>query len=196
VQLENGDLVQDAQVMVAGLETASDANGNFSFQAVPTGSYEVQAEKVVNGQRLVAREPHEVTTGSDPAVTLVLKPEAAIPPPTIEAFERSVRFVGTLKIFDDDPNNRACAVPAPPVAPAPRSRSANRPSSPAPHTLTARTWRSGATSRTSIPTGSALPSAREPEVSTGRPPRYSRGDRRHPAEPPTHGSRARITALR
>jgi hypothetical protein len=36
---------------------------------------------------------------------LVLKPEAAIPPPSIQVFERIVGFSGTLRIYDDDAND-------------------------------------------------------------------------------------------
>ncbi|MEY4544940.1 MAG: hypothetical protein RL685_1135 [Pseudomonadota bacterium] len=114
----DGSPVQGAQVSVAGLDTGSDGFGQFSFQGVPEGRYEVRAEKLVlrgnpfqdcpaDGSqlcdRLVDVKPISVAgDGSATNVDLVLEPEAAIPPPTLQVYSRRVEFSGTIIVTDQD----------------------------------------------------------------------------------------------
>jgi len=114
----DGSPVQGALVTVAGLDTGSNGFGEFSFAGVPEGNYEIRAEKLVlrsnplqdcpsDGielcDHLVDVEPVSVAgDGSVSNVSLVLEPEAAIPPPTLSAYARRVDFTGTIIITDSD----------------------------------------------------------------------------------------------
>jgi Carboxypeptidase regulatory-like domain len=117
VTFPDGTAVLDAVVTVAGQDTASDATGSFAFPAVPQGSYEVRAEKQVlrsdhnqpcpeNGSQLcnnlVDVELVTVTAGEELLVDLVLEPETATPPPTLEVFARRVEFSGEAHLHNDD----------------------------------------------------------------------------------------------
>ncbi len=105
VILQDGSAVAEASVTVAGKSTGTDASGAFEVLAIPAGSYEIRAEKVVSGKTLVAAQKVDVVAGAKTSVTLTLGDEVAIPPPTLEVFSRRVKFSGSMFILDDEPGD-------------------------------------------------------------------------------------------
>jgi len=100
---DTGFPVDGALVTLAGIEAGSNGAGEFSFEGVQAGHYELRAEKVIDGELLVAELEVEVEADVDhDPYELCLAPDEDIPPPTLEIFTRKLEFNGTFRTVDDD----------------------------------------------------------------------------------------------
>jgi hypothetical protein len=93
VQLENGDLVPNASLTLAGIDSESDSDGNFSFIGVPQGNYQLDGSVLLNGFLFTGFKNVVVNAGDNDPITLFLTPP--------EQF-RELQITGTVFLRDDE----------------------------------------------------------------------------------------------
>lgn len=93
VQLENGDPVPNASLTLAGIDSESDADGNFSFVGVPQGNYQLDGSAMINGFLFTGFKNVVVNVGDNDPITLFLTPP--------EQF-RELQITGTVFLRDDE----------------------------------------------------------------------------------------------
>jgi len=89
-----GSLVENASVSIAGLELFSDSNGYFVDTMIPAGSYDIVATKMIGGYFMSVTEPVVITAGQTTYIDLHLEP-----PPQ---YVRRVTVTGSMFLLDDE----------------------------------------------------------------------------------------------